>query len=131
MTDEELLDQMEEKPGFFKNNQYHVKEVIKKEKVVLEADITENALNPYGFAHGGFIFGLGDTAMGIAARSTGRNAVTLSSSITYLRPSTGKKLKAIAELVKDGKKTCYLKCNFYNEEEKLTASMDASYYYVD
>ena len=133
MTEEEKeqLKAMENSSGFIKLNKYHVLEIAKGEKTVMEADITEDSLNPFDFAHGGFIFGLGDTAMGVTARSTGRNAVTLNSNITYLRPTVGKKLKAVAELIKDGKKTCFLRCNFYDENEKLTATMEGNYYYID
>ncbi len=131
MTDEEAIRQLEESSGFIKHNHFHVVEVDKGKQTILEVKLTEDALNPYGFAHGGLIFGLGDTAMGITARSTGRNAVTLNSNITYLRPTVGKTLKAEAEMIKNGKKTCYLRCNFYDEKNNLTAIMDASYYYTD
>lgn len=133
MTEEEKLEleKLESSSGFIKHNKFHVLEVEKGKSTTMEVDLTEDALNPYGFAHGGLIFGLGDTAMGITARSSGRNAVTLSSSISYLRPTVGSKLKAVAEIVKDGKQTCFLRCNFYDENEKLTATMDASYYYVN
>ncbi len=133
MTEEERqeLQKLEESSGFIKHNHFHVEEVEKEKKTVLSVELKEEALNPYGFAHGGLIFGLGDTAMGITARSTGRNAVTLNSTITYLRPTVGKTLKAEAEMIKNGKKTCYLRCNFYDEKNNLTAIMDASYYYTD
>ena len=117
--------------GYIKHNHHHIIEVEKGKKSVLEVELTEESLNPYGYAHGGLIFGLGDTAMGILARSTGKKAVTLNSSISYLRPTLGKKVTAVAELIKNGKKTCYLRCNFYDENEKLTATMDANYYYID
>ena len=130
MTNEELIIKAEE-TGFINHNHFHIIEVVKEKSATLQADLTEESLNPYGFAHGGLIFGLGDTAMGTVARSTGRNAVTLTSSITYLRPTKGKTLKAIAEMIKNGKQTCYLRCNFYDEKEKQTATMDASYYYID
>lgn len=129
--DKKAIEQMENSSGFIKYNRYQLKEVKKGKKVVMQASITEDSINPYGFAHGGFIFGLGDTAMGVAARSTGRKAVTLDSSITYLRPTKGNILKAIAEIIKDGKTTCFLRCNLYDENERLTATMDANYYYVD
>ena len=35
------------------------------EACVLKAKVTKNSLNPYGIAHGGFIFGLGDTVLGM------------------------------------------------------------------
>ena len=82
MTEEEQLKQLEESSGFIKHNHFHVVEVEKGKRTKLEVELTEDVLNPYGFAHGGLIFGLGDTAMGITAHSMGRSPVTLSSSIT-------------------------------------------------
>ena len=120
-----------ESKGFIKNNNYHITEIEVGKRAVMEAEITNNSLNPYEFAHGGFIFGLGDTAMGFVAGSTGKKPVTISSSISYLRPTIGKKIKAVAEMIKDGKKTSFLRCNFYDENDKLTATMDANYYYID
>ena len=131
MTDEELMRQFEEQDGFIKHNNIKVISFEKGKSAVLEAKLTKESLNPFGFAHGGIIFGLGDTAMGVAVISSGRNAVTLTSSITYLKPSKGSTLRAEAEMVKDGKQVCYLKCNFYDENDILTASMDASYYYTN
>ena len=131
MTDLEKAKEMENKNGFIKYNGYKVIEAERGVKVVMEVDLTEDALNPYGFAHGGLIFGLGDTAMGVLSKSTDKNAVTLSSTISYLRPTVGSKAKAVAEIVKDGKKTCYLKCDIYDDKDRLTAVMDANYYYIE
>ena len=72
MDKEELIEQLENNPGFYKHNNYKLVNYKKEEFVELKAEINENSLNPYGFAHGGVIFGLGDTAMGILARTTGR-----------------------------------------------------------
>ncbi len=126
----EIKQIMEEKPGFIKNNHIKILETKEKESATLKADINENCMNPYGIVHGGLIFGLGDTAMGVVARTTGRNAVTLSSNITYLKPSTGKYLIAKAEMIKNGKTTCYLRTNIYNDKDILVATMDANYYYI-
>ncbi len=133
MTDEELelLKKLEEDPGYISYNHHHVESVEKGKKAVLTIELREESLNPYGFAHGGLIFGLGDTAMGILSRSSGRKAVTLNSTINYLRPVVGKILRAEAEMIKDGKKTCLLRCNFYDENNKLTATMDGNYCYID
>ena len=131
MTDLEQAKEMENEKGFIKYNGYKVVEVERGVKIVMEASLTEDFLNPYGFAHGGFIFGLGDTAMGVLSKSTDKDAVTLSSTISYLRPTVGTRVKAVAEIVKDGKKTCYLKCNIYDDKDRLTAVMDANYYYIE
>ena len=116
---------------FIKHNHYQLIELEDGKKAIGEAELTEASLNPYGYAHGGFIFGLGDTAMGLVALSTGRNAVTLNGTINYLKPTIGKKLKVVAEMMKNGKKTCYLRCSFYDDNANLTATMDGNYYYID
>ena len=120
----------DKKNDFINNNNYEIIKVAEGKNAILKGIITETSNNPYNIAHGGFIFGLGDTAMGIAAASTGKNAVTLSATINYLKPSVGKYLIAEAEIVRSGKSTCYLRTNIYNDKEELVATMDSNYYYV-
>ncbi len=129
MDYQKLLSDMENKNGFFKNNNFHVVEATK-EQCIIRADLTENSMNPYGIAHGGLIFGLGDVVMGMLARATGTKAVTLSANINYLKPGTGKYLIGKAEMIKNGKSTCVLRANIYNDQEELVATMDSNYFYL-
>jgi uncharacterized protein (TIGR00369 family) len=69
--------------------------------------------------------------MGMIARSTGRNAVTLSANITYLKPGKGKALKATGQMIKNGKTTCFLRANIYNDNDELIATMDSNYFYIN
>ena len=117
--------------GFIYSNNFELLESEDGVSAIVKAKMTDSSLNPYGIAHGGFVFGLGDTSMGVVARSTGRKAVTLSANITYLKPSKGNYLIAKAEMVKNGKTTCYLRSNIYDENDILVASMDSNYYYID
>jgi acyl-CoA thioesterase len=125
----ELLEKMENTDGFFKHNNYHIVKA-KSNDIIISVDITENSMNPYGIVHGAIIFGLGDTVMGMVARETGRNAVTLTSSVTYLHPGKGKVLYAEGKMIKNGKSTCFLRANIYNENKELIATMDSSYFYI-
>ena len=127
---EDILQKMEEEPGFFHHNHYHVAE-IGNDFVLLRADLDEDSLNPYGFAHGGLIFGLGDTAMGMIAARGGRKAVTLTSNINFLKKGKGKFITAKAEIIKEGKSTSFTRANIYDEEKTLIAVMDANYYYIN
>ena len=129
MEDEKLLEEMENKEGFFHNNDYHI---IKNEKedIVIKVNITPNSLNPYGSAHGGLIFGLGDTVMGIIAYKTGKKAVTLDANINYLKPGLGKYLIGKGKLVKKGKNTCFIRSDIYNDKNDLIATMSGTYYYI-
>lgn len=123
---QEVLQKMENESGYFHHNQYHIEEITE-ESVTLKANINEDSLNPYGIAHGGFIFGLGDTAMGILAREENKEVLTLNANIDFLKPGSGKELIAKSEMIKNGKKIKVLKANIYNEEGKLIASMTSNY----
>ena len=99
---EKIENEMKLNNGFVSNNNYKLIDV-KEKYCKLEGNITSTSLNPYGIAHGGYIFGLADTAAGIAARVTGRNAVTISSTINYIHKVKGNKIIAIAKCLKEGK----------------------------
>ncbi len=93
--------------------------------------ITEEALNPFNIVHGGLIFSIGDTAMGVKCRSLGRDAFTLNSSINFISPGTGKYLIATSRIIKNGSKTCVLDCEIKNDKNKLVATMSGTYFYVN
>ena len=121
---------MEQEDGFFRHNNY---KIIKAEKdnVILQAELGKNAMNPYDMAHGGFIFGLGDTVMGMLVRACGKRGVTQNATINFLRPGKGKYITAIGKLIKQGNKTCYARADIYDDEEKLIATMDSNYFIID
>lgn len=60
--------------------------------------LKENMVNFHNIGHGGAIFTLADTALGLAANSHGEMAVALTVNINYLSPAQpGSQLTAIAE----------------------------------
>ena len=77
---------------------------INKDLCNMEAMITENSMNPYNIVHGGFIFGLADTAAGILLKMNNIKGVTSTANIIYLRPVTSDKIVATAKLLKIGSK---------------------------
>ena len=116
--------------GFIKHHDFELLEVSPK-RVILKAPLTEKSMNPYDMAHGGLIFGLGDTAMGILCRTTNRNAVTVNASINYLKPGKGEYLTAESEMLKEGNKLCFLRANIYDSEHNLIANMEGTYYFIN
>lgn len=132
MKKEELKKQIEEvmlHNGFVSNNNYKLIDVDDN-YCELEGIITDTSLNPYNIAHGGYIFGLADTAAGIAARTKGRNAVTVSSSISYIRMVKGNQIKAIAKCLKEGKNISNYEVEILDEDNKLSAKVLIEYYYI-
>jgi len=116
--------------GFIKTNNYKVLKV-KENYCELEGKLTETSLNPFGIAHGGFIFGLADTAAGIAAMTDGRKAVTINSTIEYFNVGKGSTLKAIAKCLKSGKNISNFEVYIYDDNEKLIAKSNINYYYLN
>ena len=115
--------------GFIEANNY---EVIKVEDNYCEmmGTITKTSTTHFNAAHGGYIFGLADTAAGIAAMTDGRTAVTISSNIDYLKPAKTSKLKAIATCIKNGKTISFFEVKIYDEENNLIAKSNVNYCYI-
>lgn len=115
--------------GFIKQNGYKL--INQDGQIKLKVDLTQSALNPYGAAHGGLIFGLGDTLMGIVARKAkNKKCVTINSNIDFLKPGKGKFLIAESSPVKIGNTICVFKTQIYNENKELIATMTGTYYYI-
>ena len=131
MIDLTLLakEQLKKCKGFIEANNY---EILKVEEnyCELEGTITKSSTNHLGIAHGGYIFGLADTAAGVAAMTDGRNAMTINSSIDYLKVSKGNKLKAIAKCIKNGKTVSFFEVLIYDTEETLIAKANINYFYT-
>lgn len=132
-TKEEILNEIkkyvEETPGFIKYNNMHLED-IGENTATMYVDITENSLNPTNIAHGGLIFGLADSVMGMAARTTGYNVVTINADIHYIRPGKGKRLTATAEAIKVGKTTAVYRADIFTEDGTLCATSTATYFFL-
>ncbi len=134
MRKEELLEYgknyMEQVGGFIKHNHYHLVE-LEENRCTMDAVINQDSLNPYGMVHGGFMFGLMDTATGVLARSGGRKAVTLSSHIQYLRSGYGSKINVVVTRVKDGRKISVYDACLFDDKDVLLAKASFEYCYID
>lgn len=125
-----IIEFVEKNSGFMKYNKMHVEE-LKDNYAKMSVWLDENSMNPMGIAHGGLLFGLADSTMGMAARTNGANAVTINSQIDYIRPGKGKKITAIATPLKVGKSTAVYRCELYRDDEELCASVTATYYFLN
>jgi len=70
-------------------------------------EIDERHLNTNGTVMGGAIFTLADYAFGVAANIEQSQAVSLSSSINFMRSTKGPVLYAEARCLKHGKSICF------------------------
>ncbi len=129
LTKENIIKYFNEFNGFTKYNNMRIED-LSDEQAILIADTDENSYNPSQIVHGGLIFGLADTAMGTLAYLTGRKVVTIDSTINYLKPCRGNKVKCIATPIKVGKTIGVYKADIYNSEDDLAATVTGTFMFL-
>ena len=116
--------------GFMSHNGLYLVDT-KENYVKIGVDITEKSLNPFGIIHGGLIYTLADSAMGIALATSGRKGVTINSNIDYLNPGKGTKLFSETEIIKDGKNIVVLRATINDENNTIIAISNGTYYILN
>lgn len=117
-------------PGYMKFNNFQLEE-IKNDYVRVSVLLNENSTNPSGFAHGGLIYALADSTMGILGRVNYKNVVTINANINYLKPTVGKYMYAIATPIRVGATIAVYNCDIYNDKNEITATCTGTYYFTD
>ncbi len=120
METEDFKNRINNEDKFCKYNNIHVAEA-EPGRAVAVLDITENSLNGLGVVQGGAIFTLADLAFAAASNSYGQSVVALESNISFIRPGSGKYLRAEAREVNRGRSTCVYTIDVTNEEGKIVA----------
>lgn len=97
----------------------------------VEMIIDEHILNIHGFIHGGALFSLADTVAGAASFATGRDSVTLTGSINYIKPGKGGKLIGVATEISAGRTTGVYEVFIYNDEQVLLCRATFTMFFLD
>ena len=93
-------------------------------EAVFEMDADERHWNPMGTVHGGILCDIADAAMGFAFASTlaeGESFTTIELKINYLRPIWKAHLRAVAHVVKRGRKIGLVDCDVTDDKGALVA----------
>ncbi len=122
-------DALNKDKGFINNNNYNVIKV-EENYCELEGILSESSLNNLGVAHGGYIFGLADTAAGIAAMTNGGNVVTVDSNISYFKPAKGDRIIAKANALKVGKTISVFEVEILDEKDDMVARATMTFYNI-
>ena len=120
MTKEEHLNIANERSGFNKHNGIKIVD-FDDEHCIVEGELCNEAMNPWGMAHGGFVYSLCDVAAGALVSQFAPKFVTLSANMSYLRPSQGTRLRAEGRLLKKGRTVCVVDTFVYDDQDRLTA----------
>jgi uncharacterized protein (TIGR00369 family) len=90
--------------------------------------------NVFGYTHGGAIFSIADTAIGIAHLASighDQTATTIECSISYIRPALTGTLRATARTVKQGRTLSFYECDIADDSGRLMARVSATMMTLD
>ena len=120
MTIEEIKEKLNRDDRFCRYNEMRI-DVIRPGYAEAVMKITENKLNGLGIAQGGAIFTLADLAFAVASNAAGFRTVAFTSNISFIRPGTGRRLRAVATEVSRGRRTGVYSVQVFNDDGKVVA----------
>ena len=123
MNIQEIMEYLNTRDRFCVANQMKIT-VLEDGYAEAEMPVSEDKLNGLDVVQGGAIYTLADFAFAGAsnANKEDRRCIGSASSINYLRPGTGSKIKAVAKMIHTGRKTCLCNVEVFNDQEKLLAT---------
>ena len=105
--------------------------MVEEDHAVFRLNIQPESKNSYGMVHGGAIYALADNATGFAAHTDGRNYVTQTSALHFLRNQSEGEIQADARVRHRGHSTCLVAVDILGEDEKLLATGEFTFFCVD
>jgi uncharacterized protein (TIGR00369 family) len=97
---------------------------VEKGKAIISLDVKKEMTNPYGNIHGGMMSLVIDEVIGWAVVSldTENYYTSLNLNVDFLYAiKEGERLKAVAQVVRAGKKIIHVECHVYDMQERLLA----------
>jgi acyl-CoA thioesterase len=96
---------------------------------IMEVEIKNKHLNILGIAHGGVLFSIMDTTMAMAAKTIGKDIISLEMNINFISPGKlNDKIRVVGKVIHPGKKTTITICDAYNQQNVLVASARQTFY---
>lgn len=130
MDHKELMKRLNGNSQFLQSNDMKVTQ-ISEGSARVEMLVDAQILNVHGFVHGGALYSLADTAAGAASFATGRDSVTLTGTINYIKPGRGGKLIGVATEISLGRTTGVYEVFIYNDEQVLLSRATFTMFFLD
>ena len=127
---EKVIKEFEKDNGFIYKNNFKIIE-LDDNHCKMEYKIRKDGLNPIDIVHGGILFGLADTCAGALACMSGKFPLTTSSNINYLSQAKGKKIYAIANILKVGNNIGYYTVDIFDDSNKKVANATVNMYFTN
>ena len=134
MTKEEFYaraaDFLNEYDHFAKKNNIRITKIREGyAEAVFEAD--DRHLNGLGIVQGGALYTLADLAFAGASNSYGDKCVAMTAAVSFIRPGSGKILRAAAREVNKGRRSCVIEVEVRGETEKLVAKIQFTGFFYE
>lgn len=101
-----------------------------KTRLVMQIDANTH-VNFYGFAHGGAIASIADTAMGSACLSIGKKVVTIEMNFNCIKPAlAGQTIIAEANILHNGNKTIVAEAEVRSEDGSLISKARGTFFVI-
>ena len=94
----------------------------------IELEITERHFNATGIVQGGALFTLADFAFAVAANSTGKRIVGISTYMNFFKATRGGVLTAIAKEVSSSRKLTTVEVELFDDAGNLVARFQGNGY---
>ena len=117
------------KNGFMQYNHMEM-ERVEPDRAVFRLEIRPESKNVYGMVHGGAIYTLADNATGSAAHTDGRNYVTQSGTLHFLRNQREGIIRAQARVRHRGRSTVLVAVDVVGDDGTLLASGEFSFFCI-
>lgn len=87
--------------------------------------------NSRGDVHKGVLYGMADSAMGVACATVGKKVVTLELSMNYFMPTTiDSRILAKGHVVHSGGKTLVCTCDFFDEKNRCLGAAKGTFFVI-
>ncbi len=120
MKPEEIMEILNNDDRFCKYNGMRL-ETIRPGYAEAVLDITPEKLNGLGSVQGGAMFTLADLAFAGASNAYGIRCVASNANVAYVRPGTGRQLRAVATEISRGRRTGVYQVQVFNDQKKVVA----------
>jgi len=105
-------------------------EEISEDNIRLSLVITPEMSNGFGIAHGGIVYSLSDSALAFASNAYGRQALSIESSISHLKPlKIGEKVYVNSIKLHIGRTLGHFEVLSYNQIDQLVGIFKGTVFY--
>jgi len=127
---EKTMRERAENNAFAKSNRIELEE-IRPDYAVFRLHIRPESKNTYGMVHGGAIYTMADNAAGYAAHTDGRDYVTMTSALHFLRNQSEGDVFATAHVRHRGRSTCLIAVDITGDGGRLLATGEFTFFCID